>query len=74
MNRTVILAGFVVLAAAMALREFTANRAMNRLDASRPIAFGELVVVAVQHRVVRWALLAAWLWLGWHVFARVSWR
>ena len=29
---------------------------------------------ALRIRPVRVALLAGWLWLGWHVFVRVDWQ
>jgi hypothetical protein len=75
MNRGITLAGYVVLAAALVLREFLAWRARRQHRARRPLTFGELLVVAVGRRSeIRWLLLVGWLWLGWHLFSRVDWR
>jgi len=72
MNREVTLAGYVALAAALVLQEISARRA-TRKRCSRPITFAELVAV-VRQTQLRWLLLAGWLWIGWHLFARVHWR
>ena len=74
MNRGITLAGFVVLAAAVVLRELSARRAKRQHRLRRPLTFGELVVAVAQPSRVRWPLLVGWLWLGWHLFARVHWR
>jgi Family of unknown function (DUF6186) len=36
--------------------------------------FGAVLAAALRIRPVRVALLAGWLWLGWHVFVRVDWQ
>jgi Family of unknown function (DUF6186) len=74
MNRGITLAGFVVLAAALILREFSALRARRKHRVRRPLTFGELVAAGVRLSQIRWPLLVGWLWLGWHLFARVDWR
>lgn len=74
MSRDVTLAGYVVLAAALVVRELTALRARRKHRVQRPLTFGELVVVLVRRGQIRWPLLVGWLWLGWHLFARVEWR
>jgi hypothetical protein len=35
---------------------------------------GEVLAAALRIRPVRVAVLAGWLWLGWHVFVRVDWQ
>lgn len=73
MNRGITLAGYVALAAALALQEVSARRARRQHRVRRPLTFAELVsVVRLSH--LRWPLLAGWLWMGWHLFARVNWR
>jgi hypothetical protein len=74
MNRGITLAGYVVLAAALVLRELSAWRARRQHRVRRPLTFGELVVAVVRPSQLRWPLLVGWLWLGWHLFARVDWR
>jgi hypothetical protein len=74
MNRTITLAGFVALAAALVLHELSALRARSQHRVRRPLTFGELVAAVALLSPVRWLLLAGWLWLGWHLFARVDWR
>jgi Family of unknown function (DUF6186) len=73
MNRTVTLAGYGVLAAAVVLLQLAAWRARRQHRVRRPLTFGELIVAVVQRSQIRWMLLVAWLWLGWHLFARVDW-
>jgi hypothetical protein len=63
MSRELTLAGYAVIAAALvayALRGRTKPRQLLAWLTARP--------------ATRWPLLAAWLWLGWHLFARVDWR
>lgn len=74
MNRGITLAGFVVLAAALILREFSALWARRKHRARRPLTLGELVAAFLGVSQIRWPLLIGWLWLGWHLFARVDWR
>ena len=74
MSRSITLAGYVVLAAALVLRQLTAWRARRQHRVRRSLTLGELVVNVVQRSQIRWPLLVGWLWLGWHLFARVDWR
>lgn len=74
MSRGSTLAGYVLVAAAMVLRQLWACRLRRRHRVRRPLTFGELVVAAVRRSKIRWPLLVGWLWLGWHLFARVDWR
>lgn len=73
MNRWTTLAGYVALAAALILQEVSARRARRQRRVRRPLTVAELVAV-VQLSQLRWLLLAGWLWMGWHLFARVHWR
>jgi hypothetical protein len=36
--------------------------------------FVDALTIVLRSRVARFALLAAWLWLGWHLFVRVDWQ
>lgn len=72
MSRAVTLAGYAALASALLLHQRAAWRTRKENRADRPLTFGELVVTLTRRGIVRWALLAGWLWLGWHLFARVS--
>lgn len=38
----------------------------------RTMTAGELVRVLARNGMVRWLLVIAWLWWGWHVFVRVT--
>jgi hypothetical protein len=57
MSEVVTLLGYAVLAAAMA-----ANAR------SLPAVVADMT----RAHAVRWAVLAAWLWFGWHVFVRAT--
>jgi Family of unknown function (DUF6186) len=70
MSRAVTLVGYAVLAGALAIHEVAARTARRRGRLPRPMTLGELLAAAKRTRITWWALLAAWLWLGWHVFAR----
>lgn len=73
MNREITLAGYIVLAAVLVLQEVSARRARREHRARGPVTFAEFVAL-VRLSQLRWPLLAGWLWLGWHLFARVHWR
>jgi hypothetical protein len=63
-SRVVTLAGYVVIALAMAVAELVARRSGRIPTAGRALG-------AVRRRPVgRLLLLAGWLWLGLHVFVR----
>jgi hypothetical protein len=74
MSRTVTLAGYAVLACTLGLHQLAASRARRAGLQRRPLTFGELLVAITRRPITRWPLLAGWLWLGWHLFARVDWR
>jgi hypothetical protein len=67
MTRAVTLAGYAVLVIAAISLELTA-RGRGRAT------FGDVVALSLRRRPVRLTLLAAWLWLGWHLFVRVDWQ
>jgi hypothetical protein len=67
MTRALTLAGYAVLVLA-ALGLELAARARGRAT------FGDVVALALRRRPVRLVVLAAWLWLGWHLFVRVDWQ
>jgi hypothetical protein len=64
MSRTVTLAGFVVLAVAI-----TAYQLLGVVRRRTP-TLGRAVGPLLGTRYGRPVLLAAWLWLGWHLFVR----
>lgn len=66
MSEVVTLVGFAVVAAGLV--GFHAFGAWSR----RTLTAGELVGLLVRWPLVRALLMAAWLWLGWHIFVRVS--
>jgi hypothetical protein len=67
MSRTVTLIGYALLVVAAVGVEVTARRRGSA-------TFGEALTFAMRYRPARFVLLAAWLWLGWHLFVRVDWR
>jgi hypothetical protein len=58
------LAVWVVLAVAVATAEVVA------LTTSRLVTLGGALTSMLRHRVLKVVLVAAWLWLGWHIFVR----
>lgn len=67
MSRLVTLAGYVVVLAAALGVEVDARR---RAGAT----LGDALALVLRPWPVRLAVVAAWLWLGWHLFVRVDWR
>lgn len=66
MSRTITLGGFGLLAAGAAVLELSARRLR------RPAPFGAVLAWALRRIWLRLAVLAGWLWLGWHLFVRVD--
>lgn len=66
MTSRVILAGYAVLAAVAVGLEVWARRS-NRI-----CTFGSALAAVLRYRSVRFLVLTAWLWLGWHIFVRVD--
>lgn len=67
MNRSVTIAGWVVIVAAIAIASTTAVVTHGRFP-----TLAALVRVVSKHVIVRVVLLAGWAWLGWHFFVRTS--
>ena len=67
MSRIVTLIGFAVIAMSAVALEIAARRGGS-------VTFGDALGRLVRPRPVRLLVLAAWLWLGWHLFVRVDWR
>lgn len=67
MTRSATLAGYAVILLALVANELAARRD------HRP-TLGLVVASLTRWPPTLWLLRAAWLWLGWHLFARVRWR
>jgi Family of unknown function (DUF6186) len=67
MTRLVTLLGYAVIAASVVGVELTARRRGHG-------TFGDALAAALSRWQVRMIVIAAWLWLGWHVFVRVDWQ
>jgi Family of unknown function (DUF6186) len=67
MTRFVTLVGYALLAVAVVGVEVAARRRGSG-------TFGDALTLTLRSRPVRFALLGAWLWLGWHLFVRVEWQ
>jgi hypothetical protein len=63
-SRTATLLGYCLLAAA-----FAGCQVAGLLSGRIP-TIGQTVARITAGRAGRWLLLAGWLWLGWHLFAR----
>jgi Family of unknown function (DUF6186) len=68
MTHAQTIAGYVVLALTIAAVQLAAWRR------GRPASLGRVLATLATWPPTRWPLLAAWLWLGWHLFARANWR
>ncbi len=66
MSRAVTLAGYAVVVAAMAVLQLRAAR-RHRLATA-----GAVLRTILRSPTLHLLLVAAWLWLGWHVFVRAS--
>jgi hypothetical protein len=66
MTRTVTLAGYAVLAAAVSGYQLAGWRWR------RTPTLSQAWDAVSRWRGVRWLILGAWLWLGWHLFVRGS--
>jgi Family of unknown function (DUF6186) len=67
MSRSVTLLGYAVLVVAAGGLEVAARRRGSA-------TFGDALTIVLRSRAARVAMLAAWLWLGWHLLVRVDWR
>lgn len=68
MTRLVTLSGYAVVAVWAVVLVAAAHRSPRRPR------FGAVLDAVARHWPFRVLLLAGWLWLGWHLFARVDWR
>jgi len=67
MGRPATLAGYLVIAAAMVVAELAGRAGHSTATVSDALA------ALTRHRAGRLLLLAAWIWLGWHLFVRANW-
>jgi hypothetical protein len=65
MSRALTLAGYAVLAAAIAAYELRARRRGTA-------TFANALALVVRSPAGRVVLLAGWLWFGWHLFVRAD--
>ena len=66
MTRTVTLAGYAVIVAAMVVAQVIGRRS------SGAATVGVVLRLLLRHSALRLLLTAAWLWVGWHVFVRAD--
>jgi hypothetical protein len=64
-TRVITIIGFCTVIAALVILEIGARRPGSRVP-----ALGEWLGYLMRPRTGRFLLLAGWLWLGWHYFAR----
>ena len=67
MSRPVTLLGYALLVAVAIGLEVVARRRGSG-------TFGDALTLTLRWPPARLVLMAAWLWLGWHLFVRVDWR
>jgi hypothetical protein len=64
MTRAITVAGYAVIAVAMAALQL-ASLLSNRIP-----TIGQATATVTRRRPGRYLLLATWLWVGWHLFVR----
>ncbi|HET6832628.1 MAG TPA: DUF6186 family protein [Acidimicrobiales bacterium] len=67
MTRAVTLLGYALLVVAAVGVEVAARRRGSG-------TLGDALTLTLRWRPARFVLLAAWIWLGWHLFVRVDWQ
>jgi hypothetical protein len=67
MSRSVTLLGYALLVVSAGGLEVAARRRGSA-------TLGDALTITLRSRAARLTLLAAWLWLGWHLFVRVDWQ
>jgi hypothetical protein len=67
MSRSVTIAGYALLALAAA--GYQVAGVLGR----RTATLGQVLSIVKRSRLGRLLLLAAWMWLGWHLFVRGRW-
>jgi hypothetical protein len=65
--RAITIAGFVIVITAVVVLEIVGRRPATRIP-----ALGEWLGYVMRPRAGRALILAGWLWLGWHYFARLT--
>jgi hypothetical protein len=65
LTRALTFAGYAVIVGAMVAWELVARKRGRA-------TFAQTLAVVSGHRIGKWIALAAWLWLGWHLFVRAS--
>jgi hypothetical protein len=66
-SRSATLLGYALLVVSALGLEVAARRRGSA-------TFVDALTIVLRSRAARFALLAAWLWLGWHLFVRVDWH
>jgi Family of unknown function (DUF6186) len=64
-TRAITLAGYVVIVAAAVVLEMRARRTGRATVA-------DALALVMSSRIGKVLIIAAWLWLGWHLFARAG--
>ena len=64
-DRAITVIGFIAIIAALVVLEILARRKIGRIP-----TLGEWLGFVMRRPVGRALVLAGWLWLGWHYFAR----
>ena len=64
-TRAITIVGFVVVIAALLALEVLGRRKIGRIP-----TLGEWLGYVMRRPAGRLVILAGWLWLGWHFFAR----
>jgi Family of unknown function (DUF6186) len=67
MTRSVTLLGYALVVVAAVSLDVAARRRGSG-------TCGDALALILRWRPARFVLLAAWLWLGWHLFVRVDWQ
>lgn len=65
LTRTITIAGFALIIAAMVVLEVIARRRTTRIPTA-----GEWLGYLMRARFGRVLILVGWWWIGWHYFAR----
>lgn len=64
-DRAITVTGFIAIIAALVVLEILARRKIGRIP-----TIGEGLGFVMRRPLGRVLILAGWLWLGWHYFAR----
>jgi hypothetical protein len=64
-DRAITVIGFIAIIAALVVLEILARRRIGRIP-----TLGEWLGYVMRRPLGRGLIMAGWLWLGWHYFAR----